>query len=238
MRSLLLLFACMIAAVGMAQPRAYRPVLVQLDSGVYVHKSFDRLGSGWFPSNGLVVLTADSAVLIDSGWGNKATKEIVRLVERQLHRHVAACISTHFHADRTGGVPWLKQHGVRTYATARTRELAQARGEGVPALALGTDTAITIDGTTLRFWHPGGGHTPDNSVVWLPRQRVLFGGCLVKSTEANNLGNLADADMAAYPATIRAVQHHFPEARIVVPGHQAWGGLELLAHTLMLLEQR
>lgn len=234
-RALLLAWGLIAVCRCFAQPPAFRTQLIPLDSGVYVHLSSQIIDGAWFPCNGLVVLTADSAVLIDSGWGVKAADRIVHLIEEQLHRPVAACISTHFHDDRTGGVPWLRKHGVRTYANARTRVLATAQGKACPQYALADDTLLTIDGVTLRCWFPGPGHAPDNTVVWLPQQRILFGGCLVKSMEAQDLGNIHDADLAAWPATIRAVQARFPDVRTVVPGHQAWGDAALLQHTLDLL---
>jgi metallo-beta-lactamase class B len=80
----------------------------------------------------------------------------------------------------------------------------------------------------------GAGHTTDNVVAWLPQQKILFAGCLVKSLDSNSLGNTKDGDLAAYPATLRKVQAAYPQAKIVIPGHGDWGGPELIDHTLTL----
>jgi hypothetical protein len=50
--------------------------------------------------------------------------------------------------------------------------------------------------------------------------------------KATTKGNLADADLKAWPNTIKKVMAKFPSARIVIPGHGDAGGLELLQHTL------
>jgi metallo-beta-lactamase class B len=71
-----------------------------------------------------------------------------------------------------------------------------------------------------------------------PISRVLYGGCLVKSTEADDLGNLADANVQAYPNTIRNVQQKFPRAAYVIPGHQGWASTKSLDHTLDLLQNK
>lgn len=47
--------------------------------------------------------------------------------------------------------------------------------------------SITIDfnGIPVVCKFFGGGHSFDNITVWLPSDKVLFGGCLVKSISAN-----------------------------------------------------
>ena len=36
----------------------------------------------------------------------------------------------------------------------------------------------------MEVFYPGPGHAPDNVVVWVGRERLLFGGCLLKDEEA------------------------------------------------------
>jgi metallo-beta-lactamase class B len=60
---------------------------------------------------------------------------------------------------------------------------------------------------------------------------------MVKSAKARNPGFIADADMAVWPLSVKKVQQRYPQARIVVPGHGRWGGLELLSHTVKLCHQ-
>src|SRR6185295_3616589 len=71
---------------------------------------------------------------------------------------------------------------------------------------------------TAEVFYPGPAHTRDNIVVWLPDSRVLFGGCAVRAA-TSGLGNVADADLTAYPASIRRVLERYPAAEVVVPGH-------------------
>jgi hypothetical protein len=49
---------------------------------------------------------------------------------------------------------------------------------------------------------------------------VLYGGCLIKSTDAKGLGFTADANLAAWPAAVRRVSLKYPK-RTIVPGHGA-----------------
>lgn len=72
-------------------------------------------------------------------------------------------------------------------------------------------------------------------MVWIPRQKVLFGGCLVKR-RGGSRGYLAEADLAAWPETIRKVKAAYPQAEIVVPGHGSPGTLDYLDFTAEMIE--
>ena len=58
---------------------------------------------------------------------------------------------------------------------------------------------------------------------------------MVKSMNSSGLGNLSDANTQQWPLTLQKVKNKFPEAEIVIPGHGAFGGTELIDHTLNLL---
>jgi metallo-beta-lactamase class B len=55
--------------------------------------------------------------------------------------------------------------------------------------------------------------------------------------ENTSLGYLADADVTAWPATIKRVMAKFPGAVYVIPGHFGWADNHSLRHTLDLLKQ-
>lgn len=230
-----LLAAFLLTCCAAAQSAS--PTYASVGEGVEVHTTYNTYKGGLVPSNGLIVLTKDSVVLIDTGWGIKQTKEVLRHVRRAWKRPVAACFSTHFHDDRTAGIPVLRKRGIRCMATQATHDLAVNEGNPAPDVIIPKDTVMVIDGVPFEFHYPGAGHTRDNMVVWLAAQRVLHGGCLVKSAGATDMGFIGDADLAAWPASIRDLQRRYAEARVIVPGHGAPGGPELLDHTLLLLEK-
>jgi metallo-beta-lactamase class B len=74
------------------------------------------------------------------------------------------------------------------------------------------------------------------STGWLPREKILFGGCLVRSANARQLGNLQDAVVDEWDTTITKILNTYPEVETVVPGHGAYGGIELLQHTINLVK--
>jgi metallo-beta-lactamase class B len=83
-------------------------------------------------------------------------------------------------------------------------------------------------------------HTLDNIVVYFPKTKVLYGGCLVKPRNMTNLGNVADGDETQYAGTIGNVMKRYPEAKIVIANHgtNPYGDFGLLQHTLQLAEKQ
>lgn len=234
---MLLCFRLLLAgatSLAFAQRTAAQPTrFTRVAPDCYVHTTYLK---SYPPTNGLVVRTAAGAVLIDTGWNAGQARQMRRWVQKQWHQPIALCIITHSHTDRAGGAAWLHRRGVRVVSSALTAEKMRAEGASWARGDLPADTTFSVGDQTIQTYFPGAGHSPDNIVVWLPQQQILMGGCLVKSTEAQDLGNLTDADPAAWRPSIQRVVTQFSGARLVIPGHQAFGGTGCLQHTLDLLK--
>ncbi|WP_080240316.1 subclass B1 metallo-beta-lactamase [Spirosoma rigui] len=225
-----------------AQTAATPPISVSpITDGVYVHVSYGMYGEKPYPSNGLIVDTKDGVVLVDTGWDTDTstdnTRQILAWVATNLHKPVKLCIVTHAHDDRVAGIGELRRAGIRVVSTPATARKAVDRGFLSPEPVLPTDTTFSVGHERIRCYFPGEGHTSDNIVVWLPKQRVLFGGCLVKSVAVFGMGNLADANVNAWAGSIRKLKNQFGTARIVVPGHEDLSDAKALDHTLKLVEK-
>jgi metallo-beta-lactamase class B len=66
---------------------------------------------------------------------------------------------------------------------------------------------------------------------------VLFGGCIIKSLNSQGLGSTKDANVEQWPISLNKVLEKYSDAEVVIPGHGKWGSIELIKHTLDLLEQ-
>ncbi len=53
---------------------------------------------------------------------------------------------------------------------------------------------------------------------------------------SQNMGNTEDANLKAWPETLKKVEKTFPMAKIVIPGHGRSGGMDLILHSLDLLK--
>ncbi|PAP77879.1 subclass B1 metallo-beta-lactamase [Rubrivirga marina] len=213
--------------------------LRQIRPGVWVHVSTSDLGNGLiYPSNGLVVRDGDGVWLVDTAWGEAATAALLDAVEAEIGLPVRGAVATHFHDDRVEGADVLRQRGIPVYASSLTQRLAAAEDNAVPSDSL---AGLTVPGTAVRLGplevlYPGGGHTRDNLVVYAPGAGVLHGGCAVHEMARTHAGNVADADLDAWPESLRLVRERYPEVEVVVPGHGYPGGAELLDHSIEIVE--
>lgn len=238
----LLLFFLLLAGFAQAQtPQKPKVRVTPLSDGVYLHVSYGIYRNTAISSNGLLIKTPDGVVLVDTGWDTPDdtdnTRQLLRYVADSLRQPVRLCIVTHAHDDRVGGIAELRRAGVRVVSTPLTAQNAVKAGYPAPEGILPADTTLVIGQVPIRCFFPGEGHTRDNIVVWLPTQRILHGGCLVKSVAVFGMGNLADANVQEWANSVRRVIARFGDARIVVPGHEDVSDHRALEHTLRLVEK-
>lgn len=212
-------------------------VVRELRPGVWMHTSWRQLAPGVkVPSNGLFVLRDAEIWLIDTAWGNDLTNQLLSWIETVLDRPVAGAIITHFHDDRMGGAPALKARGIQSWAHPLTLELGADLGIPLPTplASLQAGGSVTLGG--MEIFYPGPGHTADNLMVWLPEDRILFGGCAVRPLTSSSLGNVDDAILSEWPESIRRAEERFSEVEWVIPSHGPLGGPNLLRHTIQLFD--
>ena len=117
---------------------------------------------------------------------------------------------THDHADRAGGVGALLRRKIPVAAVDLTvAKLAQRGIHGVTTL-FAAKAGIVDDERGFQVFYPGPGHAPDNIVIAFRAQKVVFGGCLIKSVKADDLGFTGEAELSAWPAAVRRVEEKYP----------------------------
>lgn len=191
-------------------------------------------GTDYFPANGLILDRSDGSLLIDTGYLPEHAAALLQWSKQTLKHPITQAVATHFHRDRTGGIPALEAAGISTLAHPLTRELARSHGTPVPTAAANFVHDTTQLSEECELFFPGAGHTRDNIVAWLPHHHVLFGGCFLKSVTSADLGNLADAVVPAWADSLRRVRTRYPAAWLTVPGHGTIAS-DPATHTLALL---
>lgn len=236
--SFLLLFS-LLATLASAQSSP-KISITPLTDKLYIHTTFRTYKGELVPSNGIIAKTNDGIVLVDTGWDTledqDQTRQLLDWIDKNLHQPVRMCIVTHFHDDRVGGIATLRKAGVRVISTSLTAEKSVKAGYERPEGILSNDTTLVVGRMPIRCFYPGPGHTDDNIVVYFPTDKVLHGGCFVKSYAAMGLGNVADANLNEWANSVRRLQRTFPNPKFVVPGHQEWDKTISLEHTIRLLE--
>ncbi len=232
--NLLLLFTLTISLGQTEQPNLQ---ISHLTDDFYVFTTYKTFKGNPFPSNGMYVVSNNGVVMIDTPWDTTQFQPLLDSIQARHHKAVTHCIATHSHEDRTGGLEYYHKQGIKTFTTQQTDEICRERGEKRAAFTIWKDTIFTIGQHSLQTFYAGPGHTPDNIVIWFEKERVLYGGCLIKSMAATDLGNLADANTKAWPRTLKKIQHKFAKPKYIIPGHQRWDSIKSIDHTLALLRE-
>lgn len=217
--------------------------LEEVADGVH---AFLQPDGGWCLNNAGVIVDGSEAVLVDTA---ATTARAGRL--RELTGKVAAnaphmIVNTHAHGDHTFGNCVFPEAVV--VGSERTRAEAVEAGLHLtglwpdvvwgdvvlrpPQLTFADAATVHLGERTAVLRSFGPAHSGSDTVVWLPRERVLFAGDLVMSgvtpfVLTGSIGGLRDAIGA-----LRALG-----AETIVPGHGPVGGPELLDVTERYLDR-
>jgi len=208
-----------------------------LKGDFYIFTTYNFYKGNKVPANGMYLLTDKGAVMIDSPWDTTQYQPLIDSIKLKHNKNVLMCIATHFHEDRTGGLQYFRQHGIKTYTTKQTDELSKKEGMKRAEFLIDKDTVFTIGQYSFQTYYPGKGHAPDNIVIWFEKEKILYGGCLIKSTKANNLGNLSDASINDYETTLKNVEKKCKDPEYIIPGHDTWLDNGSLKHTLKMAKE-
>ncbi len=211
--------------------------LIHIEDSVYVHLTWETSESfGRFPSNGLIFIKNGQAIMVDTPFDNEKTKRLTEYLQDSMHVEIKKLIIGHFHNDCLGGLEYIQSKGIESVANKLTIEKCKELELPIPTISFVDSLLFDFNGELIDCHYFGGGHSFDNIIVWIPNKKILFGGCLIKSSNSRGLGNLSDAVVADWDNTVRKVLNHCSDIKFVIPGHGAIGGSELLTHTIELVE--
>jgi glyoxylase-like metal-dependent hydrolase (beta-lactamase superfamily II) len=188
------------------------------------------------PNSG-VVIGDDAALVIDTTATPAMARGLIAEIRRVTDKPIKYVVLSHYHAVRVLGAAAYAAEGAQEIIASRgTYELIEERGaqdmqseiERFPRLFEAVETVPGLTWPTLVFSreltlflgklevqirHVGPGHTQGDTIVWLPREKVLFSGDLVEYGAAAYTG---DAHLAQWPATLEALRALAPDK--LVPG--------------------
>ncbi|MFD3871940.1 MBL fold metallo-hydrolase [Streptomyces sp. NPDC058623] len=202
------------------------PYLVQPAPGVYAYVQPD---GGWCLNNAGFVSDGGRTLLVDTAATERralALREAVVAAGVPLPRTV---VNTHHHGDHTyGNALFAPDAVIIGHEAARSEQLAAghqleliwpATDFGAveitaPDLTYADRLVLHVGGIEVRVLHPGVAHTTGDSVVWLPRQKVVFTGDLIFA------GGTPFLAMGSLSGSLRALERlRELGAETVVPGH-------------------
>ncbi|XWN37228.1 MAG: subclass B1 metallo-beta-lactamase [Balneola sp.] len=210
--------------------------LIPVSENIYIHKSFTNSEQfGRYSSNGLIYIQNGEVLIADTPVDTLITKQLMKWVEQQSLK-IKAVIVNHHHSDALGGLELFHNRNIPSYGFIKTKKLALESDLPSPSNTFDDSLTVEIGDSFVKAIFFGGGHTEDNITLWLPEEKTLFGGCLVKSLRSGK-GNLEDANVHEWPKTISKIKDYFYEISVVIPGHGSHGGVELLDFTQRMFEK-
>jgi glyoxylase-like metal-dependent hydrolase (beta-lactamase superfamily II) len=226
-------------AVGLAALPAWAVDVVfkPVAEGIYAYvgdtegRTYDNEGLN---ANIGLVVTPAGAVLIDSGATFQSARKIHDAARKVTSQPVKWVINTGDQDHRWLGNGYFTARGIETIAHADAQADMKSRsGEHMEGLKVlrerldGTvptlptrfvtaqDTRLELGGTVIELKHRKGGHTPGDTLVWLPQKNVLFVGDVVYVDRV--LGLHAVSNTRNWLESFAVIDELKPQ--VIVPGH-------------------
>jgi metallo-beta-lactamase class B len=208
-----------------------------LTGDFYVYKTFHDYNGTLISANAMYLVTDKGVVLFDAPWDEAQYQPLLDTIKAKHNKDVIMYLATHSHEDRAGGLDFYRQKGIKTYTIKTTDQILKKENKKRAEFIIPNDTTFVLGRHSFEVYYPGKGHTPDNIVVWFDKEKVLYGGCFIKSTEAKDLGYLGDADVKEWEKSIQNAQAKFKNPRYIIPGHDDWTDTGSLKNTLKMVRK-
>jgi len=208
-----------------------------LTGDFYIYTTYNAYLENQVPANGTYLVTTNGVVMFDTPWDTTQFQPLLDSIKLKHNKNVTLCIATHWHSDRTDGLEYYKQKGIKTYTTFLTDELSKKNNKKRAEFLMTKDTVFNIGQYSFETYYPGEGHTADNIIVWFSKEKILYGGCLIKGADVENLGYLGDANILEYETTLKKVQNKCPDPKFIIVSHSDWNNLNSLKHSLKLAKK-
>ncbi len=202
--------------------------------------TFTKLADGAYcltaegdPNSGVVV-GDDGVMVIDARATPVMAEDLVRHIRTVTDKPIKYVVLTHYHAVRVMGASGYKAPYI--IASHGTYEMIKERGEqdfksevqrfprlfqavetvpGItwPNVIFDRELTLMMGRREVKIMAIGAGHTKGDTIVWLPKEKVLFSGDLVEEGATPYCG---DAQLTELPATLDKLRKLKPAK--LVPG--------------------
>lgn len=219
----------------------YSIKITKVDSNIYLYTSYGDAGNYKnVDANAVVLVSGNEAMLFDTPWDSVQAEQLITWVNDSLGKKIILSVITHAHADRIGSIGIMHRDGTPTYSHYLTAQEAVKRDYPKPRqVFFNDDTTFRCGDIEVVAFYPGAGHTIDNIVLYIPSKKLLYGGCFIKSGFSTDIGNIEDADVAAWPKSLAKMKNRFKKTGfdMVIPGHGSWQSDKAIKNTMRLLTE-
>jgi glyoxylase-like metal-dependent hydrolase (beta-lactamase superfamily II) len=214
---------------------------IQVAPHTYFVQGFAEMGNSKnqnFISNAGFVVAPKGVVVVDALGSPVLAKKLIAEIKKITPQEIVAVIVTHYHADHVYGLQEFKNIGAKIYAqgegrnylsseTAKQRLIASridfAPWVNASTKLVGADVwvdqsyTLTVGGIQFKIGRVGPAHAPEDLIIYVPSEKVLFAGDLVFRGRIPFVGN---ADSRGWLHALDEIQALNPS--IVIPGHGAY----------------
>jgi glyoxylase-like metal-dependent hydrolase (beta-lactamase superfamily II) len=234
-------FVSLILLIGVAFAQSSGPVQlkpIKVSKNTYFVQGLPEIGSSQnqnFISNSGFVITPKGVVVIDALGSPELAKKMLAEIKKLTNQKVVAVIVTHYHADHTYGLQVFKDAGAKIYAQelgknylnseAALQRLEASRVDFAPWINSNThlvsasnwianDESLDVGGVQFLISRVGPAHTPEDLMIYVPSEGVLFVGDLVFRGRVPFVGN---ADSKGWIQSLDRIAALKP--KVIIPGH-------------------
>lgn len=211
--------------------------ITHLTGDFYVYTTYNTYKESQVPANGMYLVTNNGVVMFDTPWDTTQFQPLLDSIKLKHNKTVVMCFATHWHSDKTAGLEYYRQQGIKTYTTALTDELSKKNNKKRAEFLMAKDTVFNAGQYSFETYYPGQGHTTDNIVIWFKKEKILYGGCLIKGADDEDLGYLGDGNIAEYASTLKKVQQKCQKPKFIIIAHSDWKNINSLKHSIIMAKE-
>lgn len=151
-------------------------------------------------ANSGFIIGPDGVIIIDAQRSEADAKTVLSQIGAITNKPVKAIIVTHRDPDHLGGLPAYPYSAeVIAHENTRSTILASAADSAnggplfgpmykklanyLPDRTVADNERVTIAGITVQLLHVGPGHSSGDLIIYLPEQKVVFGGDIVLTNQ-------------------------------------------------------
>lgn len=201
--------------------------LTQLNDKTYIHTCDNN--------NGIVFINGGNSLIISTPASDIETQNLIDWVTNKKNAKIIGYVIDRWHPDAIEGLDIVQKNGIKTYAYELTRQIAKEKKLPIPQIGFDPKIELQIGNEKIICHYLGEAHTKDGIVVWIPNEKILFGGNEIRNLNGW-IGNIGDASLDKWSETAIKIKKDYGSAQIVVPGHGKYGGNELIDYTIKLYE--
>ena len=238
MSRIILTIACIFSlAYSFGQSENAKLKISHLTGDFYIYTTYNTYQENKVPANGMYLVTDNGVVMFDTPWDTTQFQPLLDSIKLKHNKSVVMCFATHWHSDKTAGLEYYRQQGIKTYTTVLTDELSKKNNKKRAEFLMANDTVFHVGQYSFETYYPGQGHTEDNIVIWFKNERILYGGCLIKGADDEDLGYLGDGNETEYASTLKKVQKKCRKPKFIIIAHSDWKNINSLNHSLMMAKE-